>query len=132
MSTSMNEKRVLIPSPEHPITIRPSDKHLKVKVAGRVVADTRGALVLKEASYPAVYYVPREDVDITLLSRTDHYTYCPYKGDCSYYSIPIGGEKTVNAVWTYENPHPAVAEVKDYLAFYTDRVDFIVDDAPES
>jgi uncharacterized protein (DUF427 family) len=96
-----------------------------VRVAGTLLADTRDALILQEASYPAVHYVPRKDVDMNLLQRTDHATYCPYKGDCSYYSIPLGGERSVNAVWTYESPYPAVAQIKDYLAFYPNRVDAI-------
>ena len=96
-----------------------------VKVAGRTIADTKGALALKEASYPVVQYIPRKDVDMSLLERTHHSTYCPYKGDCSYYSIPLGGARSVNAVWTYEAPYAAVAEIKDYVAFYPDRVDSI-------
>lgn len=115
-------KPVKIPGPDHPIAIAPSPKRVVVKVAGRVVADTRRALSLKEASYPAVNYIPREDVDMTLLERSTHSTYCPYKGDCSYFSIPLGGETARNAVWSYEAPYAAVAEIKDRLAFYPDRV----------
>jgi uncharacterized protein (DUF427 family) len=115
-------KPVKIPGPDHPISIAPNPKRVVVKVAGRVVADTRRALSLKEASYPAVNYIPREDVDMTLLERTDHSTYCPYKGDCSYFSIPLGGERGRNAVWSYEAPYAAVAEIKNRLAFYPDRV----------
>ena len=81
--------------------------------------------MLREASYPAVQYIPRKDVDMSLLERTDHITYCPYKGDCAYYSIPIGGERSANAVWSYERPFAAVAGIKDHLAFYPDRVDLI-------
>jgi uncharacterized protein (DUF427 family) len=90
-----------------------------------VVADSNKALVLREASYPPVYYVPRDDVEMALLARTDHATYCPYKGDCAYYSVPIGGERTVNAVWTYESPYASVKEIAQHLAFYADRVDSI-------
>lgn len=115
-------KPVKIPGPDHPISIAPNPKRVVVKVAGRVVADTRRALSLKEASYPAVNYIPREDVDMTLLERSDHSTYCPYKGDCSYFSIPLGGEQGRNAVWSYEAPYAAVAEIKNRLAFYPDRV----------
>jgi uncharacterized protein (DUF427 family) len=115
-------KPVKIPGPAHPISIAPNPKRVLVKVAGRVVADTWRALSLKEASYPAVNYIPREDVDMTLLQRTDHSTYCPYKGDCSYFSIPLGGEQGRNAVWSYEAPYAAVAEIKNRLAFYPDRV----------
>jgi uncharacterized protein (DUF427 family) len=80
---------------------------------------------LEEKGYPPVYYVPRSDADMSLLERTEHYTYCPYKGDCTYYSIPIGGAKSENAVWTYDRPHEAVADIKEYLAFYPSRVDAI-------
>jgi uncharacterized protein (DUF427 family) len=121
----MNTKTVKIPGPDHPITIAPTAKRVVVTVGGRVVADTRAALTLQEASYPPVQYVPRADVDMTLLERTDHATYCPYKGDCAYYSVPAGGERTVNAVWTYERPYDAVAAIRDHVAFYPDRVDSI-------
>jgi len=96
-----------------------------VSVAGRVIAETREALTLREAAYPAVLYIPRKDVDMALLERTDRATYCPYKGKCAYYSIPLGGKRSVNAVWTYEDPFAAVAEIKDHLAFYPDRVEAI-------
>jgi uncharacterized protein (DUF427 family) len=115
-------KPVKIPGPDHPISIAPNPKRVVVKVAGRVVADTRRAVALREASYPAVNYIPREDVDMTLLERSAHSTYCPYKGDCSYFSIPLGGETARNAVWSYEAPYAAVAEIKNRLAFYPDRV----------
>jgi len=118
-------KPVKLPGPDHPITVTPSDGHVRVQVAGRTVADSRNALSLQEADYPAVLYLPREDVEQSLLERTDHTSYCPYKGDATYYSIPIGGEKSVNAIWTYESPHPAMAQIKDYVAFYPDRVDEI-------
>jgi uncharacterized protein (DUF427 family) len=86
------------------------------------VADSRGALTLHEKGYPAVQYIPREDVDMTLLERSDHTTYCPYKGDCSYFSIPLCGKRGINAVWSYENPYDAVAPIRNHLAFYSDRV----------
>jgi len=111
--------------PDHPITIERNAHRVVVKVAGRVVADTREALTLREATYPAVQYVPRKDVNMTLLKRTDHVAYCPYKGDCAYYSIPAGGERSINAVWTYEEPYAAVAAIKDHVAFYPDRIDTI-------
>ena len=118
-------KAMKVPGPDHPITIAPNPAHVVVKVAGRVVADTRAALSLREASYPPVQYIPRSDVDMSLLARTSHATCCPYKGDCAYYSIPAGGERAVNAVWSYEAPYPAVAAIKDYVAFYPNRVDAI-------
>lgn len=118
-------KTMKIPNAEHPITLEPSASRIRVVVAGTVVADTREALTLRESDYPAVYYVPRVNVDMSLLERSDNETYCPYKGEASYFSIPIGGERSVNAIWTYEAPYDAVAPIKDYLAFYPDRVDAI-------
>jgi uncharacterized protein (DUF427 family) len=118
-------KTIKSPGPDHPITIERNAHRVIVSVAGRVVADTRDALTLREASYSAVQYVPRKDVDMTLLERTDRVTYCPYKGDASYYSIPAGGDRSLNAVWTYETPFEAMAQIKDYVAFYPDRIDEI-------
>ena len=118
-------KSIRLSGPDHPISIDRNPARVTVSVAGRTVADTRNALTLTEASYRPVQYIPRKDVDITLLERTDHHTYCPYKGDCVYYSIPLGGERSVNAVWTYEAPYPAVAAIKDHVAFYRERVDAI-------
>jgi uncharacterized protein (DUF427 family) len=118
-------KTIRIPGPDHPITIERNAHRVVVTVAGRVVADTRAALTLREAGYPPVQYIPREDVDTALLERTDRATYCPYKGDCAYFSIPLGGERSVDAVWTYEAPYAAVAAIRDHVAFYLDRVDAI-------
>ena len=116
----MAEKK--IPGPDHPITVGKNPDRVVVKAGDQVIADTRDALSLQEASYPAVQYIPREDVDLTLLERTDHQTYCPYKGDASYYSVLPAGAGGVNAVWTYEQPYGAVADIREYLAFYPDRV----------
>ncbi|CAN7457051.1 DUF427 domain-containing protein [Variovorax sp. LjRoot84] len=121
----MQEKPVKIPGPDHPITIAANPARVVVKAAGRVIADTRAALTLREASYPAVQYIPRKDVDMSLLERTEHATYCPFKGDCAYYSIPSAGEKGANAVWTYEQPYASVEQIKNHLAFYPDRVEAI-------
>jgi len=117
-------KTMKIPGADHPITVEPSKTHVIISVAGKVIADTKEALTLREATYPAVLYVPRKDVNMELLERTDHSTYCPYKGDAAYYSVPhIGGDKAANAVWTYEQPYDAVSSIKDHLAFYADRVE---------
>ena len=121
----MAEKPVLQPGPDHPITITPNPAHIVVTVAGKVVADTRRALTLQESTYPAVQYIPIEDVERSLIERTGTATYCPFKGDASYYSIPAGGAKSVDAIWVYEQPHDAVAAIKDHVAFYPDRVDAI-------
>jgi len=121
----MSDKQVKIPGPDHPITVEKNPDRVVVKVAGRVIADSRDALSLQEASYPAAQYIPRKDVDFTQLERTDHETYCPYKGEASYYSIVPAGEQGVNAVWTYETPYDAVADIREHVAFYPDRVDSI-------
>ena len=118
-------KTMKIPNAEHPITVEPSKTRVRVIAGGRVVADTRAALTLRESDYPAVLYVPRADVDMSQLERTDHQSHCPYKGDASYFSVANGGERGKNAVWTYEAPYDAVAPIKAYLAFYPDRVDAI-------
>jgi uncharacterized protein (DUF427 family) len=121
----MADRPIKQPGPAHPITIERNPARVVVSVAGRVLADSRNALTLREADYPPVQYIPREDVEMALLERTDHASYCPFKGDASYYSIPVGGERSANAVWTYEAPFAAVAEIADHVAFYPDRVDAI-------
>jgi uncharacterized protein (DUF427 family) len=125
----MTAKPIKLPGADHPITIEPNPARVIVFAAGRVVADSREALTLREAAYPAVQYIPRKDVDMSLLQRTDHATFCPYKGDCAYYNIPSAGKRSDNAVWTYEAPYPAVAEIRDHVAFYPDRVDEIKEQA---
>ncbi|ASL45204.1 hypothetical protein bAD24_I17160 [Burkholderia sp. AD24] len=121
----MTERTIKVPGPDHPITIEPANARVVVTVAGRQIASSDNALVLREAAYPPAYYIPRTDVEMALLERTEHATYCPYKGECAYYSIPLGGERTVNSVWTYEAPYAAVKEIAQHLAFYPDRVDSI-------
>ncbi len=113
------------PGPDHPITIAPSGKRVRVRFGGKVVADTTQALTLKEASYPPVYYIPRSDADMSLLKPSSHSTYCPYKGDASYFTIEADGRTADNAVWSYQQPYPAMAAIKDHLAFYSSRVDGI-------
>ncbi|WP_329084703.1 DUF427 domain-containing protein [Streptosporangium sp. NBC_01469] len=123
----MTDKPILQPSPSHPITITPNPARVVVSVGGQVIADSQRALTLREAAYPPVQYVPIADVDRSLLERTDTATYCPFKGDASYYTVTVDGKPAVDAVWFYESPYPAVAEIKDHVAFYPDRVDSIVE-----
>ena len=124
-STLNKDKEIKIPGPDHPITISTVEGKVRVRVAGRIVAESARTLRLEEKGYSPVYYLPRSDADMSLLVRSTHYTYCPYKGDCTYYSIPIGGSRLENAVWTYEQPHEAVSGIRDHLAFYPSRVDAI-------
>jgi len=121
----MTDKRAKVPGPDHPITIERNPARVVVVVAGRIIADTRDAVTLREASYAAVHYVPRKDVDMSALERSAHATFCPYKGECAYYDIRIDGRRSINAVWTYEAPFPAVAEIQGRLAFYPEHVDSI-------
>ena len=121
----MTDNRAKVPGPDHSITIERNPSRVVVVVAGRVIADTREAVTLLEASYAPVQYVPRKDVDMSALERSAHTTFCPYKGDCAYYDILIDGRRSSNAVWTYGTPFPAVAEIRGHLAFYPERVDAI-------
>ena len=123
----MKEKQIKLPGPDHPISIRRNPARVVVSVAGRVIADSRNALTLRESDYSPVQYIPREDVDFSQLETTGRATYCPYKGDCSYYSVPAGGRKSVNAVWSYEDPFPAVVQIKGHVSFYPDQVDEIAE-----
>ncbi len=114
-----------LPGPDHPISIEPNPRRVRVTLGGRVIADTRRALTLREANYAPVQYIPREDAGMALLRRTERSTHCPYKGDASYYTIALPGREAVNAAWSYEQPFPAMAAITGYLAFYPDRVDGI-------
>jgi uncharacterized protein (DUF427 family) len=116
---------VKIPGPDHPITIKPAAERVRVTFNGKVVADTRRALVMQEAAYKPVFYIPREDAQMAAFERTAHSTMCPYKGDASYYTIKVGDRVAENAIWSYESPYSAVAEIANHLAFYPDRVDAI-------
>lgn len=111
-----------LPGPDHPITITPNPRRVRVTAGDIVIAETSKALTLKEAKYPAVQYVPREDTNMALLARTDRVTHCPYKGDASYYSVNADGKTLDNAIWTYETPFPAMTEISGHLAFYPDKV----------
>lgn len=123
----MTTKPIKVPGPDHPITITRNPNRVTVTLGGTVIAATTEALTLREASYPAVQYIPRRDVDMAALERSTLSTYCPYKGDASYYSIPAAGPRGRDAVWTYEIAYPAVAAIAGHLAFYPDRVDAITE-----
>ena len=121
----MSGKTQRSPDSSHPITVEPNSKRVVVTIGGKVVADTRQALDLRESTYPVVRYIPRADVDMALFTKTATQTYCPFKGDASYYSATIGGKRIEDAAWSYEAPYAAVAGVKEHLAFYPNRVDKI-------
>ena len=123
----MDDSRMKLPGPDHPIAIEAHAGRVVVRFAGRTIADTRRAVMLREASYPPVAYVPREDADLSLLERTERSTFCPFKGDCAYYTVRAGDAVAENAVWTYEAPYPAVAEIDGRLAFYPNKVEIVVE-----
>jgi uncharacterized protein (DUF427 family) len=122
----MTDKQRLIPDESHPITVTPTEGRVLVTRAGRTIADSSRALTLQESTYPAVQYVPLADVDAGVLERTDHATYCPFKGDASYYALVVDGERADNAIWTYEAPYDAVSEIAGHVAFYPDQVEISV------
>jgi uncharacterized protein (DUF427 family) len=111
-----------LPGPDHPITITANPRRIRVSAGGVVIAETANALTLKEASYPAVNYVPRKDAKMALLARSERVTHCPYKGDANYFSVVADGNTIENAIWTYETPFPAMTEIAGHLAFYPDKV----------
>ena len=122
----METKRIQrYPGPDHPIAVEPAPGRIIVRFGDRVIADSSHALTMREDDYEPVHYIPRGDVDLSSLERTAHSSYCPYKGEASYYSISTSGNRSENAVWTYEMPYEAVSEIKEYVAFYADRVDAI-------
>ena len=123
----MTERPVLTPTAEYPITVTPTGRHVTVRVADQVVADTDAALTLQESSHPAVQYIPLSDVAEQMLSSTDTASYCPFKGDASYYSVTTAAGTTVtDAAWTYRRPFPAVAAVAGHVAFYPDKAEITV------
>jgi uncharacterized protein (DUF427 family) len=123
----MSSRPVLQPSARHPITIEPTGSHVTVRVNGEVVAETDSALTLQESTYPAVQYIPLSDVNRDLLRPTDTATYCPFKGDASYYSVVTSaGEVVDDAIWTYKEPYEAVGAIAGHVAFYPDKAEIVV------
>ena len=116
-------RQMKTPGPDHPITVEKNPERVTVRVGGQVVADTTAALVLQESNYPATQYIPLADVDQSLLTATDTSTYCPYKGDASYYSLTTPDGELTDVIWTYREPYPAVADIVGHVAFYADKVE---------
>jgi uncharacterized protein (DUF427 family) len=124
----MGQRKISEPDATHPIVVEPTGERVVVRVNGEVVADSRAALSLKEADYPAVQYIPLDDVKQSALACTDTASYCPYKGDASYYSVTAGGSTVDDAGWAYQRPYPAVAQIAGHIAFYPDRVQITIGD----
>jgi uncharacterized protein (DUF427 family) len=115
-------REIKTPGPDHPIVVEKNPERVVVRVGDQVVADTTAALALREANYPAVQYIPLADVDQAVLKETETSTYCPYKGDASYYSLVTADGELTDVIWTYREPYPAVAEIAGHVAFYPDKV----------
>jgi uncharacterized protein (DUF427 family) len=111
------------PGPDHPITLEKAANRWRARYAGHVIADTDDAIILREADYPPVVYFPRIDVEMGYMSRTARGTHCPYKGDASYFTVLMDGQFAENAVWTYEQPFPAMEAIEGRLAFYPDKIE---------
>ncbi|MCW2520040.1 MAG: hypothetical protein JWR46_2659 [Mycobacterium sp.] len=126
VGVTMTERAVLQPTAEHPITVTPTGRHVVVRVNGEVVAETDDALTLQESTYPAVQYVPLTDVAPSALTRSDTTTYCPYKGEANYYHLSAAGGTVDDAIWAYEQPYPAVADIAGHVAFYANKADVTV------
>ena len=122
----MSQRAVHQPTAEHPITVTPTGRHVVVRINGEVVAETDAALTLQESTYPAVQYVPLADVSPSALTRSDTTTYCPYKGEANYYDVSAAGTTVGDAIWTYEAPYPAVAQIAGHVAFYASKADVTV------
>jgi uncharacterized protein (DUF427 family) len=122
----MSHPEIKEPNAGHPITIEPTKGRVQVRVNGELVADTTSALVLQEATLPAVQYIPLADVVQERLTRTDTSTYCPFKGDASYYSVTAAGDTVDDVIWTYEEPYPAVAAIAGHVAFYPNKAEITV------
>ena len=118
-------RRIPIPGLDHPIDIEPTDGRVRIRLGGRVVAESADALTLREASHPPVQYVPLADVDPSVLEPSSHTSYCPFKGKATYYSLRVGDRVVPDSVWTYVDPHDAVAPIKDHVAFYVDKMDSV-------
>lgn len=111
--------------PQHRITLEPAPSRVRVLFGGEAIADSRSALILREANYPPVYYIPIGDIRPDAIEPTQHSTYCPFKGEASYWSLSAGGKHADNALWAYLSPYDEVAQIKSYAAFYSSKVDAI-------
>jgi uncharacterized protein (DUF427 family) len=120
------------PSPAaHRIDVRESSSHVRITVGGEVIAESRRPRVLEETRCPTRWYLPRQDVRVELLERTNTHSHCPYKGDATYWSVRIGDRLVPDAAWSYEDPLPERDDIRGLLCFYTSRVDrFEVDGEP--
>lgn len=116
---------IKVPDDTHPISVECTQKRVVVMAAGRTIADTRRAIALREADRPSVYYIPRDDVQATVLERSQSASYCPYKGEARHFHVTTGDDCLVDAAWTYHTPYWAVAEIENHIAFDPDRSDRI-------
>ena len=118
--------------PEHRVDVEPNPMRVRVEFAGETIADSTRSLRVLESRHDPVVYVPREDLKQDRLEKTEHTTFCPFKGHASYYTIRVGDRVAENAIWSYEDPYDEVAELKDCAAFYVDRIDRLIEDGGEA
>jgi uncharacterized protein (DUF427 family) len=111
--------------PEHRVDLLPEARRVRVMFAGTVIADSSAAIRVEETGHGPVHYLPANDVRLDLLQPTEHHTYCPFKGDCSYWTIDAGGKRADNAVWAYRTPYDEAQGLAGHYAFYKSRVDTI-------
>lgn len=104
--------------PEYRIALTPAGRRMRVLLDCAVLAESDSVLVMREGDHAPVYYIPRADVDLDSMTRTDHKSSCPFKGEASYWTA---GEQE-NVAWSYENPYDEMVRIKGHIAFYDDRV----------
>ena len=109
--------------PDYRVDFEQTAKRVRVRLGGQTVADSTDARIMLETRHTPVYYLPRADVRMDLAERTDHESFCPFKGEASYWTLVVGDQSAENAMWSYEQPFAEVAGIRDYMAFYGDRVD---------
>jgi uncharacterized protein (DUF427 family) len=110
-------------NPDYKVALEASPRRVRVKFNGETIADSTNAHLLFETRHLPVYYFPRADVRMDRMAPTDHHTFCPYKGTASYWTIRVGDKVSENAAWGYPDPYDEVPALKDFVAFYWDRVD---------
>ena len=116
-------KRILEKIPDYAVDIEPAGVTVTVRCHGETLAQSDRALLMQETRHADVYYLPRDDVNLALLTPTDHSTFCPFKGHASYWTFRAGDAEEPNVVWSYEDPYPEVGAIKDYMAFYANRTE---------
>ena len=109
--------------PNHKVELEPKPERVRAMFGGEAIADSERCRLVLESRHDAVVYFPREDVRMDALEKLTDTTFCPFKGTASYFTVRVGEREAANAVWSYEDPFDEVRDLKDYMAFYVDRID---------